>query len=42
MEKDEEQKKFLEQQLQWSKNQAFILEVIEAKLFEIKKLQSMR
>jgi CRISPR/Cas system-associated exonuclease Cas4 (RecB family) len=39
MDKDQkEQKKFLEQQLQWSKEQACILEEIEEKLYEMKGL----
>jgi hypothetical protein len=39
MDKDQkEQKKFLEQQLQWSKEQSRILEEIEEKLYEMKGL----
>jgi hypothetical protein len=39
MDKDQqEQKKFLEQQLQWSKEQARILDEIEKKLYEMKEI----
>jgi hypothetical protein len=39
MDKDQqEQKKFLEQQLQWSKERARILEEIEKKLYEMKEI----
>jgi polyhydroxyalkanoate synthesis regulator phasin len=39
MDKDEqEQKKFLEEQVEWCRKQDSILEVIEEKLFEMKEL----
>ncbi|MDQ0803425.1 hypothetical protein [Priestia megaterium] len=39
MEKDElESKKFLEQQLEWCKEQDYILEEIEMKLYEMKRI----
>ncbi len=36
MNKDEQQKEFLEQQLQWAKDQDCILAKIEAKLYEMR------
>ncbi|KKB40386.1 hypothetical protein [Bacillus thermotolerans] len=36
MSKDEQQKEFLQQQLQWTKDQDRILAKIEAKLYEMK------